>query len=350
MIDTGGKAVYAATGLTKLHKGRVWVIDCIKAFMIIFVIVNHSNVFDKTGIVFLYIINPAVPVFMALSGYVFISSNHNSSLSEMYDFKRIKKSFLRYFFPMLVTIIILSIYEIVLCGTNWISWIKKILLADYGVGSYYFSLLVGLIVVMPIILKVIRKYKALGLLIIGVITIGYECICHIINLDVRIYRILVFRYLFHVAGGMYLYIVLNRKSKNSIDIVITCLSLLIGIIYLCIPHFGYNYVVFSYPVWGRTSMMVGFWVFPIMYLIIKLLKNYDMQNVLGKSISEIGKSSYHIMYSQMLIYYPLYHKYNQMYDFQLITRIFLLTGIMVLSCIIGCIWRKSEYKVILKLT
>ena len=330
------------------ERKRVWIIDCIKAVMIIFVIVNHSNVFDKDNPFFLLFINPAVPIFMALSGYVFAASCSRKSLKEMYAFPRIRKQFLRYFFPMMLTLILWVLFEIIIKHLKLGPLMKKLLLADYGQGSYYFYLLVGLIFIMPILLVIVKKYMFLGLLCIGLATAGYEFICHSVNLGVGVYRILVFRYMFHIGGGMIIFLIVdNHRNKQNdcvgkLDVIMSILSMLVGAVYLCLPSFGYSYRFFSYPVWGRTSMITAFWILPFLYWILKLCWSKDCKGMIGNIISLIGRSSYHIMYSQMIIYIPLYYKFDQMHMLSLSKRILALILIAAASCLIGIVWKKVE--------
>ena len=338
------------------NRKRVWIIDCIKAVMIVFVIVNHSNVFDKDDPFFLLFINPAVPFFMALSGYVFAASCSRRSLMEMYSFPRIRKQFIRYFLPMLLTAILWVLYELIVSHAKTGSLVKKLLLANFGTGSYYFYLLVGMIFLMPVLLVIVKKHMFFGMLFIGLATAGYEFICHFVDLGVSVYRILVFRYMFHIAGGMIVFLIIDKHQKEQkyasgkSEILLSVLSLSVGAVYLCLPSFGYSYRFFSYPVWGRTSMVTAFWILPFVYWLIKLFRNKECSGAVGKCISMIGRSSYHIMYAQMIIYIPLYNKFDQMQDLELPKRIMALILVAAASCLIGIAWKKTEDALFRKLS
>ena len=54
---------------------RIKSIDLLKGLMILMVIVNHTNVLGKRNLVFLLVVNPAVPVFIMLSSFVFAREN-----------------------------------------------------------------------------------------------------------------------------------------------------------------------------------------------------------------------------------------------------------------------------------
>ena len=77
--------------MTKGKSKRLPIIDILKAFLIVLVIINHSNILPKNNLFFLLFVNPAVPAFMMLSGFVFAYQYWDLPIRVAYDPKKIRK-------------------------------------------------------------------------------------------------------------------------------------------------------------------------------------------------------------------------------------------------------------------
>ena len=174
-------------------------------------------------------------------------------------------------------------------------WIRLFIWGDYGPGGYYYGIMLQFLLVFPVIYRVVSSYDFEGVLIIGICNLFLELFFQAHNIDVAIYRILIFKYILFIACGVYLYIHKTEKIKGPYLLIM----LLTGGMYLLAPEYwGYEYRIFRY--WSRTSMVVAAWIFPVLYF---LVNNYDskiISNWWGRLIGKIGKASYHIMCTQML--------------------------------------------------
>ncbi len=90
-------------------------------------------------------------------------------------------------------------------------------------------------------------------------------------------------------------------EKDIDDVLVFRYLLLIGLVYLLLPlYWNYEYRIFTY--WPKTSMMVSFWVFPLIYMAMKIAKNIHGKGIFKDMLILIGRASYHIMCVQILFF------------------------------------------------
>ena len=172
------------------------------------------------------------------------------------------------------------------------------------------------------------------------INLVYELMCKAIDLSVTYYRIMAFRYLFVIAIGVYIFYV-QKIRKQMIPKSVLAAGIGIGVIFLGLSYTGYNYVLFTYPVWWRTSMLVGCYVGAVCYIIINRFYDFSIKGLPGKCISEIGKSTYHILYVQMVFYVVYHDKGKDYFAAGFGGRIcFVIATVCMLF--IGVAWEKAE--------
>ena len=80
-----------------------------------------------------------------------------------------------------------------------------------GPGSYYTPVMVQFILVIPVIIKVIKKYRLGGLAVCFLVNLSLEFFKNVVNMGADIYRLLIFRYIFAIAYEVYLYFDSGRK-------------------------------------------------------------------------------------------------------------------------------------------
>lgn len=285
-------------------KKRNYMIDFIKAVCIIFVIMNHSGVFDKeSSVVFLLLVDKAVPAFMMLSGYTLAMSLWKSEPKKAYMPSEMLRKFFRFTIPALIAYSLFLIYSIFTVDNISIKWIiKTFVAAKYGQGAYYYDLMIEFLFIAPILLYIVKRMRIYGVMLVALCNFIYELSCLFVHVSGGVYRILIFRYITMIACGMYIYYLIKIAKKN-IKIYILFTMMILGSVYILAPKFGYTYKIFTYKPWGRTSMITALYVFPIIYsLIMHSEKNIFSGSKFSNFICLIGKSSYHIMYTQMIYY------------------------------------------------
>lgn len=325
---------------TKESSKRQPILDYIKCICIIFVIINHSDVISTSDPLYLFFIRMAVPVFILISGYTFALSNNAKTISKMYTPTDIGRKFFRYTIPAVITY---SIYILLLIisgrSPSIQSCVTIFFLGLYGLGAYYYGILIQFIFICPIIYIIVKKWDVLGVTLVAFINFFYELFFKVNCDNTSIYRILIFKYLFFISLGIYLYIHRNDKINPYHLVQMIC----IGIVYLILPtHFGYSYQIFCN--WSDTSMIVGFYTFPVLYFIITNTQNSIIPGILGKLLSNVGKASYHIMFTQMLFFTVR----NTFYKFFNISQLGVITEVIfavMCSVILGIIFYKLDNRI-----
>ncbi len=111
--------------------------------------------------------------------------------------------------------------------------------------------------VFPIIYYVL-KTKKYGLWMMLLCKIMYEILKICYYLEENTYRLLVFRYIFVIAFGCYIY--LEKKKNIQLWHVI---FMGVGIIYIYITQYmGYQSKIFIY--WSSTSVIASLYILPFM--------------------------------------------------------------------------------------
>lgn len=157
--------------------------------------------------------------------------------------------------------------------------------------------MLGFLLVFPLLKWLIFKYDVQGLFIVGIMNLFYCLACESYQFEKDIDDVLVFRYLLLIGMGIYLYKVKDKEisNRNLLEMMI------IGLVYLLFPlYWNYEYRIFTY--WPKTSMMVSFWVFPLIYMAMKIAKNIHGKGIFKDMLILIGRASYHIMCVQILFF------------------------------------------------
>ena len=192
----------------------------------------------------------------------------------------------------------------------------------YGPGGYFMLILIQAILVTPIIYKIMKDNHNSGLVIMFVISTLLELICKIFNVDPGLYRLLIVRYIFAIAIGIW--IAKNKKTKNYLWILILSV---VSIAYITsVQYFGKVYI--TEYMWTAEHAPAYFYVAILVYIGLNF---FDLSK-LGKSgliLTSIGKRSYYIYLAQML-YFMLPISYS---NSNLVMILQVLLGFVV--CITG---------------
>lgn len=289
------------------------IVDYLKAICIILVVSQHSDLFDRTKPFFLLTIDKAVPMFMLLSGYMAVKTAGSRAFGDQYQIRILGKKFIRFTVPILISFLLWLVLKFI-SGSflSLIEIIKCFCLGRFGRGSYYYALMIQFIILAPILLLIVKRLGFHGVILIGWCNFLFDICSSTYLLNQSLYRILIFRYLLAIALGMYLAINKNLRIGDK-DLVI---MLSLGVIYILLPSiWGYNYRIFTFVIWRRTSMLSMLYVFPIAYMIfINTEGLQESQTWFGKAAGKIGQASYHIMCTQMIYYVVLPRFKTDIYD------------------------------------
>jgi len=310
-------------------------LDVYKGVCIILIIVTHFSwsEYQRKNILFPFLIEMAVPVFMTITGYVSSMSldKKGADFKSAYHPRIIICKWLRFLIPYLPIYLVMVIYSIVEYGQNvsfaWL--IKFFIVGGLGPGSYYFTVMIQAVLMIPIIYWIVSRWKFRGLLGCFTVNVLYEIIKTIICMSPDDYRLLAFRYIYILAYGCYLYVI----RRDNIRLCRLC-SVIIGLT-------GAFYIVLFYYTslkpwitdqWTLTSVFAVLFLFPIMQFLVRA------ESIHCRMLELVGKASYNIMYAQLLYYVLLFDVISKCFH-QTIVQ--LVMGIIV-SCVAGIVFYKTE--------
>lgn len=335
---------------------RYVLIDYTRAACVVLVILNHTSIVNSTimnreGLPFFLFVNMAVPVFMILSGWSFAISSGDRIIKENYSFCMLGKRFLKITIPTLITYILYMAFKFAHGDfMSFKSIIGCFLCGGYGMGAYYYGLLVQLIFLLPVIWHLVKKYGANGVLMVAVCNFFYELFCTYFGIEEYLFRLLVFRYMFAVSMGMYIY----RCQKISTRVLSE--MFVVGIVYMLLPVlYGYHNRIFTSETWSPTSMMSIFYIFPIIYILRELMGGGNIResnttdNICSRGVCMVGRASYHIMYTQMIFFWIRPFIDKNIIDITSLPKIVECAINLFFSIITGLLFMQIERKIFGKL-
>lgn len=273
-------------------------LDVLKGICILLVILTHFDWVeaDRLRYFFPFWMNPAVPVFMIISGYVYTESYKRKNvehLKQAYALKGIMDKFIRYTVPLIIIFAIEVPVKIFVLKQEitFQSALEAFCVGGWGPGSYYYQYMLQFIFLFPLIYFVIKKFDFNGLLICAGVNLLYDVAKIPLEMDAGTYRLLVFRYIFAMALGCYF-----SMGKKPLKKWMGTASFIVGAAFLYITAYrGYKPVIFFR--WTRTCMIAVLYIAPIAYLLIKKC-TWEC-----KPLALMGKASYNIFFVQMVFFH-----------------------------------------------
>ena len=265
---------------------------------------------SRKNLLFPFWIDMAVPFFFIISGYMYSLSVDKRELKNIRDWFRSRNftdKFLRILIPFIIIFIVeLFLYKVFRRELTSRDMIYGFFTGGWGPGSYYFPVLVQLLLLFPIILWIVRQKK--GWLILILIQILFEIITLKFGMPDWIYRLLFFRYLGFVTFGVLLY----QYSIGKCDVIISGILkkkyslfvvLLLGVAIILLLNYS-SYEPQLFKRWTTTSLPTILYCLPVVFVFTQ------MEGLLGKVpkildsiITTIAKSTYHIFLVQMTYYW-----------------------------------------------
>ena len=237
----------------------------------------------------------AVPVFMVITGYVSAMSfqTHAHNLKNAYRPTEILRKWLRFvvpFLPIYAFEVVWS-YAVLQKSFSKYTLVKFFLEGGDGPGSYYFPVMLQMVVIIPIVCAVIKRFRRKGLIGFFAANVLFEIGKTYGGMNPLTYRLCALRYLFILAFGVYLY---YRKPEDKSPL--RFIAGAAGAVYIIVFH----YTAAVPPItnqWTSTSVFAVLYIVPIM---IYLMKQNTIQ---CKGIELLGRASYDIFLIQMIWYW-----------------------------------------------
>ena len=145
---------------------RYYWLDILKIIACLCVIANHSGGvilsytnYSQSAVIF-YCIQFAlckigVPLFIMVSGYLFLKSEKGNDFS----YKIILKRIFRIFVPLFMISLLLAIKNNGINNFNLLLFIKDFISEPYVIVYWYLYMLIGLYIVTPFVKKMINKFQ-----------------------------------------------------------------------------------------------------------------------------------------------------------------------------------------------
>lgn len=277
-------------------------IDVIKGIAIIIILITHYEWTPEQRklFVFPFIINMAIPVFMIITGYVYSLSLEKQKIKHLEDafhWRTILKRTIRYTLPVLAVIIWELVDPHFSINPGLFENVKWAIEGTIGKGNYYYPVMMQLIFVFPLIYFVIVKKKEKGLLIAFIANAVYELLIWAYGIPTGSYRLLMFRYVFLVAAGVFAFKGLRLPTLLSI------LMTTMGIAFItAVTYFGYEPRIVNKD-WATTNFISSMIIIPMMIWLLQKSKNGGVHLL---PLEVFGRASYHIFLVQMMYYLGYY--------------------------------------------
>ena len=309
-------------------------LDIVKGLCALFITATHFYFSDEARLHYLFPfwIDMAVPVFMLISGYVSTLSyrkNNVQTIEEAYAWKTIVSKAIRFSVPFLMAWLVEFGYMLVKNDFHMLPipmLVIHLLQGGEGAGAYYYPLLMQFILVFPLIYFLIERLGFFGLVLTFFGTYLMEVLKVVYQMGENTYCLLLFRYTFIIAVGVYL-----GSSKYKERRWVSVVAFLAGIAFIV----GTQYMGYSVPyigMWVRTSLFGCLFIAPLVGYGIR-----KMADVKFPPLETLGKASYNIFLVQK-IYYANAGKFYDLipgehYD---------LLGTMIICVVVGLIFYLVE--------
>lgn len=276
-------------------------IDIMKGISILFVVIIHSLKDDTLrSIGGPFFILQAVPVFLIISGYNHSQSYTRSGTVSLKAFYR-PSMLMRKFYRLLPIALIIYAFQAIITpdGRSFFFY----LIGRGGFGGYYISIMIQAIFLLPLLYWFSRKTAPLVMLGISFIfNLGYEYAFYVWEFPSYLYRLLVFRYLFALALGVWYFFDQNYSYTKKLTVVAAFFSAcyLVGVHYFEWPVPFYSFGT-SWRGQNPLSFFYALWLF---HLGLTHFSSSSF-NKIKEPLVFIGKRSYAIFIVQMIYFWLL---------------------------------------------
>lgn len=280
-----------------------WV-DYLKVIAIIFIIITHDPWSVENSKLFVYslIVDMAVPIFMIISGYNYTYScrkKNIAKIADVYNIAQLKERLLRIVIPFIIMyfgeVCLLFVLKQEEYTMNRL--LRDMLMGGYGPGAYYTPIMLQAILVMPLLYWFLKKYRIVALYIVFLVNLFFEIAWTFFAINDGLYSRCIIRYVFLIALGIYW----CEFGEGSIRRKTLYICFVAGLIYIIGTQYIWEPVIFKR--WTTTSMMVGFYLLPILLIFCMVTRKLKINGRVGNVIILCSNATFHIYLFQMLYYY-----------------------------------------------
>lgn len=286
------------------QKHYIPIIDYLKAFAIVLVTTTHFFTYDeKDFLLFIYVIQMGMPLFMFISSYNFAMSatRHGfTSLADLYAPAQMKKHFgailpayiLMFVFESLWTTLAGSRYSV---GDVLSAFISGGLNGGSH-GGYFFCIYWQFLLFAPLLYLLLRRYPTQTLFAALVIDMAYEWLVGAIDIPRDLNRLLFVRYLFIATFGLYF-----NLYRSRVRLWLVGLLALASLTYItALEFYGLDWPLTTY--WLNTNVYASFYYIAVAVFAFQFLEYKMLPGRLHDLVKRIGRSTWQIYLFQMLFF------------------------------------------------
>ncbi len=312
-----------------MNTNRNRFLDILKGISVLFITATHYDFTDwnRLDYFFPYWIDTAVPIFMLISGYVATMSYRKqnvTTIEQAYALPTIVGKIVRYTIPFLFAYVVETGYSMFVNGLQSFKGLGLFIYlvkGGEGPGAFYYPLLIQLIFVFPLIYFLIQRLGFCGLVLSFLATYAMEIMKGVYQMPENTYCMLLFRYTFIIAVGVYLASE-HYKSRPVWQIA----SLVVGFASIFVMvYLQWNIPFIDY--WKQTSLLGCLYIAPIVGFGIRKCSSWHFA-----PLEFLGKASYYIFLTQKVYYIygrKIYLKIpGESYDFLVTIVICITVGIL----------------------
>ncbi len=357
--------------LPSSRKTNFFQIDLLKAAMIFLVIFDHFVSWNiKTDIGVALWERISIPVLLVILGFNMghsFKEHGDLSLKQLYSREYFKKKILRYVVPFLILYAVSTFIGLFLYGFDFSAMYNNqyypdhgfinlfyLILPFWGPGNWFIPLLFQSILIMPILYWAFTKKPVLTLILTFVVEITMQVIVFFVIGDITSWEELhylglfmnsILFYLSAVGLGIWFSSGHKLTEKRNLFMWILFPISLYYIIYYQFFEFRFRF--------GGTPLIRGdyhFLVFPYSAFLVLLALNFlpkTSKARISKTISLIGKSTYHILLTQILGYAMITMWWGTHYGMDVPFNPFDIIDLLVLWLVfiwLGIIWYKIDHQ------
>ena len=365
---------------TLSRKSEFFQIDFLKAVMIFLVIFDHCVSWNiKSNIAVALWERISIPVFLVILGFNMGHSFREkglTTLKQLYSWSYFKKKFMRYIVPFLILYAASTFIGLFMYGFDFIAMYDTqyypshgvvnlfyLILPFWGPGNWFIPVLIQSILVIPLLYWVFTKNSVLAL----ILTFAIEIVMQVIVFflfgggftsweEVHMYSLFSNSILFYLSAvGLGMWFSKNhdlQHNRNFFMWILYPISLAFIVAY---QFFGYRIMIDGnrFLRGDYTLMVFPYSAFLVLVALKLLPKRWD--NWFAKRISIIGKSTYHILLTQILGYGMITAFWGTHYIIDvpfdpsdILNNIINLVTLWVAFIWFGTIWRKIDQQEDLK--
>ncbi len=356
---------------TPSRNGHLFQIDFLKAVMIFLVIFDHMvswNIKENIGVALWERIS--IPVFLVILGFnmgLSFQRKGVSKLKELYSWSYFKEKFKRFVMPFLILYAASTFIGLFMYGFNFNSMYNTQFSPDHGFiqlftgilpfwgpGNWFIPVIFSFILIAPLLYWVFTKNKIFALILCFLIEISMQMIVYFLIGEItsweELYFLNVFMtnilfYLSAVGLGMWFSFGHKLTAKRNIFMwILFPISLGYLIVY---QFFGFRLRIDNIPlIRGDYSLFVFPYSAFLVLLALQFLPNSSNTRI-SKTISLIGKSTYHILLTQILGYGMITAWWGTHYGMDIPfdpSDIIDLVVLWILFIWFGILWFKIEHQ------